>query len=360
MDTAWVGTWRPHRPRGPIMAQFTSPGPKYSIPGTTGYLAHNPTKARAPAYTFQGAKPPLADTCSPGPCYYVQPSVTRNGKHMAPAHHICGLPKIKTEVTPGPSDYSVDKANKHHYKCAPEQSMAFRHKAIKTNQTPGPATYTLPRLVGPNTAYTRASPCYSMTGKSKSSGFAEDLSKVSYAPRLSPTHRASSAPLLRAEGLQHPLQPLLMPLGGGQSSPAPTGISHLLGETGPSAGEQDLPFFPPLRPSHTAPLASWPTQRSPPGHPARNNACLLGPATRLPLFQTPGPAAFPKVELDIYKQRAPTYVMGTKARPGGDQTVKPGPADYCLGKVTLIKRQAPAPTFGLRHSSYTIPLIPTI
>ena len=36
MDGAWVGTWRPHRPRGPIMAQFTSPGPKYSIPGTTG------------------------------------------------------------------------------------------------------------------------------------------------------------------------------------------------------------------------------------------------------------------------------------------------------------------------------------
>lgn len=35
-DGAYVGTWRPHRPRGPILAQFTSPGPKYSIPGTTG------------------------------------------------------------------------------------------------------------------------------------------------------------------------------------------------------------------------------------------------------------------------------------------------------------------------------------
>lgn len=36
MDGAWVGTWRPHRPRGLITAHFTSPGPKYSIPGTTG------------------------------------------------------------------------------------------------------------------------------------------------------------------------------------------------------------------------------------------------------------------------------------------------------------------------------------
>ncbi|XP_069625815.1 ciliary microtubule associated protein 1A-like isoform X1 [Haliaeetus albicilla] len=225
VDGAWVGTWRPHRPRGPIMAQFTSPGPKYSIPGTTGYLVHNPTKTKAPAYTFQRAKAPGTDSCSPGPRYYVQPSITRNGKYVAPAQHMGGLPKITTEVTPGPSDYSTDKANQHLYKCAPVPSMAFRHKAIKTNETPGPGTYTLPRLVGPNTAYTHASPCYSMKGKSKHNGFAEDLAK------------------------------------------------------------------------------------------------------------TPGPAAFPKVEVDTYRKRAPVYTMGSKSGIGGDKTVKPGPADYCLGKV---------------------------
>lgn len=31
-----MGTWRPHRPRGPIMALYSSPGPKYLIPPTTG------------------------------------------------------------------------------------------------------------------------------------------------------------------------------------------------------------------------------------------------------------------------------------------------------------------------------------
>uniref|UniRef100_A0A8C0FZB4 Ciliary microtubule associated protein 1A n=1 Tax=Chelonoidis abingdonii TaxID=106734 RepID=A0A8C0FZB4_CHEAB len=62
-DSAWVGTWRPHRPRGPIMAHFTSPGPKYSIQGTTGYLKHNPTKRKAPAYTFKGARPSLREAC---------------------------------------------------------------------------------------------------------------------------------------------------------------------------------------------------------------------------------------------------------------------------------------------------------
>ncbi|NXT96636.1 ODF3A protein, partial [Anhinga rufa] len=122
-------------------------------------------------------------------------------------------------------DYATDTANKLLYKRPPVQSMAFRRKAVKTDHAPGPGTYTLPRLVGPNTAYTHASPCYSMKGKSKHDSFAEDLSK------------------------------------------------------------------------------------------------------------TPGPAAFPKVELDVYKQRAPRYTMGTRTRLGGDQAVKPGPADYCLGKV---------------------------
>ncbi|NXW34596.1 ODF3A protein, partial [Phaetusa simplex] len=178
VEGAWVGAWRPHRPRGLISAQFTSPGPKYAIPGTTGHLAHNPTKAKAPAYTFRGAKPPPADSCSPGPSYYVQPCVTRTGKHVAPAQHICGRPTIKTEVTPGPSDYSTEKASRHVYKRPPEQSMAFRHKDVHASQTPGPGTYTLPRLVGPNTTYTRASPCYSMAGRRKHHGPAEDLAKT--------------------------------------------------------------------------------------------------------------------------------------------------------------------------------------
>ncbi|NXV82075.1 ODF3A protein, partial [Atlantisia rogersi] len=181
MDAAFVGSWRPHRPQGPIMAQFTSPGPKYSVPGTTGYLDHIPTKTRAPAYSFhglQGLRPPMDDSCSPGPQYYVPPSVTRNGKSRVPAHRFCGLPEVKTETTPGPSDYSIERANKHLYKCAPAQSLSFCHKPVQSNQTPGPDTYTLPRLVGPNTAYTHASPCYSINAMSKHNSHSDDLAKT--------------------------------------------------------------------------------------------------------------------------------------------------------------------------------------
>nr|XP_009935459.1 PREDICTED: outer dense fiber protein 3-like [Opisthocomus hoazin] len=159
-DEPWVGSWRPHRPRGFIMAQFTSPGPKYTIPGTTGYLSHNPTKAKAPAYTFQGPRHRMAEDCSPGPCYYVPPSVTRHGKHVGSAQHLGRrLPGNKMDVTPGPR----------------------------------PNAYTLPRMMGPNTAHTHASPCYSMQGKSKHHSFAEDLAKVSRASLLSRRREGSGA-----------------------------------------------------------------------------------------------------------------------------------------------------------------------
>uniref|UniRef100_A0A8C6YPF6 ODF3A protein n=1 Tax=Nothoprocta perdicaria TaxID=30464 RepID=A0A8C6YPF6_NOTPE len=230
MYRAWVGTWKPHRPRGPVMAQFTGPGPKYSIPGTTGYLKHDPTKRQAPAYSFSGAKPPVKDGCSPGPCYYVKPSMTKTGKYVAPGYVMSGRPKVTVEVTPGPGD-------KRQYK-------GHLQRACSLNAGQGTSRPSL-LVMGPNTAYTTASPCYSMKWRTKFGLFEEDL------------------------------------------------------------------------------------------------------------YKTPGPAAYQKTELDVYKTRAPKYTMRSHNKPIGDKTVKPGPADYYIGKP-----EAPAISFGIRHSKYTAPLIP--
>ncbi|KAK2513052.1 hypothetical protein Q9233_015682 [Columba guinea] len=213
-----------------------------------GYINHNPTKVKAPAYTCRGAKAPAEGGCSPGPRYYVEPSMTRTGKYVASAYAITGLLRIKTEIIPGPSDYSAEKSNRHVFKCLPEQSMGFRNRGVKTNLSPGPSTYTLPRVLGPNTAHTSASPCHSMKSRSQRDRYDADLAK------------------------------------------------------------------------------------------------------------TPGPAALPKIELDFFKTRAPGYTIGTRSQLQ-DKTVKPGPADYRTGRVVLIKPQAPAATFELRHSVYTTPLI---
>ncbi|PNI27018.1 ODF3 isoform 4 [Pan troglodytes] len=87
-EEVWMGTWRPHRPRGPIMALYSSPGPKYLIPPTTGFMKHTPTKLRAPAYSFRGAPMLLAENCSPGPRY------NTIGKASQPSFSIKGRSKL--------------------------------------------------------------------------------------------------------------------------------------------------------------------------------------------------------------------------------------------------------------------------
>ncbi|NXA71305.1 ODF3A protein, partial [Thryothorus ludovicianus] len=105
MEGPWVGSWRPHPRRGPILAEFNTPGPKYWLPGTTGHTSHDPTRDRAPAYTFRGTKPAATENCSPGPKYFIHPSMTKMGKYASPSAHMTGRSHTKIEVTPGPSEW---------------------------------------------------------------------------------------------------------------------------------------------------------------------------------------------------------------------------------------------------------------
>uniref|UniRef100_A0A665UVU9 Outer dense fiber protein 3-like n=1 Tax=Echeneis naucrates TaxID=173247 RepID=A0A665UVU9_ECHNA len=65
----WVGTWRPHKPRGPIAALYGSPGPKYALPGLTGINKHDPTKYKAPQFSLGKVHKQISSDCSPGPRY---------------------------------------------------------------------------------------------------------------------------------------------------------------------------------------------------------------------------------------------------------------------------------------------------
>ncbi|OBS70896.1 hypothetical protein A6R68_00565, partial [Neotoma lepida] len=150
-EEIWVGAWRPHRPRGPIMALYTSPGPKYLIPPTTGFMKHTPTKLRAPAYSFRGAPMLLAENCSPGPRYSVNPKILRTGKDIGPAYSILGRYRTKTMLTPGPGDYFPEKSTKHVFDSAPSHSISARTKTFRVDSTPGPAAYMLPVVMGPHT-----------------------------------------------------------------------------------------------------------------------------------------------------------------------------------------------------------------
>ncbi|XP_012507415.1 PREDICTED: outer dense fiber protein 3 isoform X2 [Propithecus coquereli] len=185
-EEVWVGTWRPHRPRGPIMALYSSPGPKYLIPPTTGFVKHTPTKLRAPAYSFRGAPMLLAENCSPGPRYSVNPKILRTGKDLGPAFSILGRYHTKTMLSPGPGDYFPEKSTKHVFDSAPSHSISARTKTFRVDSTPGPAAYMLPVVMGPHTVGKVSQPSFSIKGRSKLGSFSDDLHKVTLTKPCAP------------------------------------------------------------------------------------------------------------------------------------------------------------------------------
>uniref|UniRef100_A0A671DRX9 Outer dense fiber of sperm tails 3B n=1 Tax=Rhinolophus ferrumequinum TaxID=59479 RepID=A0A671DRX9_RHIFE len=104
----WVGPWRPHRPRGPIAALYGGPGPKYKLPTNTGYFLHDPSRPRAPAFTFGVRLPTQQTSCGPGPSHLVPARMTVRGPDGTPAYSIYGRPRHAAPcLTPGPGPYPI-------------------------------------------------------------------------------------------------------------------------------------------------------------------------------------------------------------------------------------------------------------
>ncbi|KAF3688917.1 Outer dense fiber protein 3-B [Channa argus] len=175
----WIGTWRPHRPRGPIAAQYSSPGPKYALPALTGTSQHDPTKSKAPMFSFGIRYNYSSSNCSPGPRYLIPSNITREGQDGTPAFSLHSRPKEpKYFQAPGPGHYSPESSGKSVFHSAPAYSLSGRSKYVSINKTPGPASYSLPPVLGPKTIATSAVPSYSLCGRSKCGSFHEDLKKT--------------------------------------------------------------------------------------------------------------------------------------------------------------------------------------
>ncbi|XP_025138367.2 outer dense fiber protein 3B isoform X1 [Bubalus bubalis] len=176
----WVGPWRPHRPRGPIGALYRGPGPKYKLPPSTGYIMHDPSRPRAPAFTFGARLPAQQTSCGPGPGHLVPARMTVRGLDSAPAYSIFGRPRHAAPfLTPGPGRYFPERAGNAAYPSAPRHTIAPRNWGLRLeSQTPGPGTYTMPSLLGPRVVGKVSAPNYSIYGRSAVGSFCEDLSKT--------------------------------------------------------------------------------------------------------------------------------------------------------------------------------------
>ncbi|XP_041366279.1 outer dense fiber protein 3-like [Gigantopelta aegis] len=162
-----------------ISARQTGPGPGvYKLPPMVGYKNHDFTKDRRPAYTFGHRYPFLDKEMSPGPAYFVRSGITNHGKDGIPAY--TARSKFGDQGifrTPAPNAYNTDKCLPPGEKKAPKYTMRARTRYRQTDPNPAPNKYDAPRVMGPNTAYTKAEPAYTMRKNLTIGSFSEDLGK---------------------------------------------------------------------------------------------------------------------------------------------------------------------------------------
>ncbi|XP_064619539.1 ciliary microtubule associated protein 1A-like [Lineus longissimus] len=166
----------------PIAAKERGPGPgRYKLPTTVGFHNHDFTKHMKPEYSFgrRLAGDSMVSKGSPGPSYFIDSRMTRHGKDGTPIYSILGRQKdLQTFMTPSPGSYCPEKVHPQGERHAPVYSMSTRTKFRHKDQIPAPSSYSLPTLIGARQPNKRTFPSYSMTGRSKTGSFSEDLAKT--------------------------------------------------------------------------------------------------------------------------------------------------------------------------------------
>ena len=170
------------KPRGPIAAMYSSPGPCYPLPGLVGQRTHDPRSVhnRGPAYCFGIRHGKYREESSPGPCYLPDSKIYRDGRDGTPHYSLYSRPRDSTLFkTPGPGAYSPEVSGPTSKYQPPKYSFGIRHRHRRSDNTPAANSYTLPNMLGATVqSKKRQAPVYSMTGRSKTGSFHEDLQRV--------------------------------------------------------------------------------------------------------------------------------------------------------------------------------------
>lgn len=167
----------------PIAAKLRGPGPgRYKLPSTCGFTGHDFTKNMTPAYSFGkrlGTSFLTTNKFSPGPIYFIDFRFTRHGKDGTPHYSILGRPRNPNVFkTPGPGNYQNEKVHPQGERHAPKYSMGSRTRYRACDSYPSPNSYTLPQLLGSKVINKMSSASYSMTARSITGSFDEDLAKT--------------------------------------------------------------------------------------------------------------------------------------------------------------------------------------
>ena len=92
------------KPRAPISAMNSTPGPVYLLPGLVGSSFHDPRSvhSKQPAFSFGLRHGKYKDESSPGPCYFPNPKISRTGKDGTPQYSLYARRgDLKGDLNPG-------------------------------------------------------------------------------------------------------------------------------------------------------------------------------------------------------------------------------------------------------------------
>jgi len=170
------------KPRAPIAAMYSSPGPCYGLPALTGERTHDPRSShtKKPSYSFGIKHGKHKDDCSPGPCYYPNTKVYRDGHDGTPHYSLYARQNpLKSFAVPGPGAYCPEQSGPQSKFSHPKYSFGLRHKNRGQDNTPAANRYTLPNMIGSTVqSAKKQAPCYSLRGRQATGSFAEDLAKA--------------------------------------------------------------------------------------------------------------------------------------------------------------------------------------
>merc|ERR1719187_3227446 len=134
----------PHKRRGPIAAEFQSPGPAaINLPGLFGnQCLKESTKAAAPAFTFAGKNEQKVKSVAPSPNTYNTAGLTSRGVTSDGQGQSMGIKPAdpKKYLTPAPGAYKPEQSESYLEEKI-QHSMGIKPATPKKYQTPAPGAY---------------------------------------------------------------------------------------------------------------------------------------------------------------------------------------------------------------------------
>lgn len=145
------------------MVRVRAPGPKYALPGTIGFIHHDPTRTQAPAFSFGvQTKSYKFKLNAPGPKYDTR-GMNEHGKLKTQEASLLGRSwGMKPNRTPGPKSYDTSVLQPN----APAYSFGHKRPDMRHSKIgPGPNKYPAPTCIGPHIPDKKAEPAYSILGR---------------------------------------------------------------------------------------------------------------------------------------------------------------------------------------------------